>query len=303
MKAVLDTKPESAYDDEIASRYHFPPRYLGIMSDCVGDWVVFRRPRAAGEGIAYFATGRVTAIVPDHKNVGYNYAMIEDFLKFDKPVAWRADGRYAESALRAMADISQVGLYLRGRSCRELQENDFALIASAGLSDTLDPANAIQLGLDAANVDAATWGILHDPSWPVERRIVAMLINRKIRDANFRHAICRAYSKRCAVTGIRIINGGGRAEVQAAHIVPVDKGGPDTVQNGIALCSTAHWLFDRHLISIDEEYRLLVSRNKIPAELKGLFQPQCERVLLPDDSRLWPSQHYLADHRQQFGSL
>lgn len=44
MKAVLDTKSECAYGNEIASRYHFPPRYMAIMSKSVDDWVVFRRP-------------------------------------------------------------------------------------------------------------------------------------------------------------------------------------------------------------------------------------------------------------------
>ena len=73
-----------------------------------------------------------------------------------------------------------------------------------------------------------------------ERRIAEMLVNRKIRDARFRGAICEAYDNRCAVTGLRIINGGGRAEVQAAHIWPVKDGGPDVVQNGIALSATAH---------------------------------------------------------------
>lgn len=105
MKAVLDTKPESAYDDEIASRYHFPPRYLGLMSRCVGDWVVFRRPRAGGGGIAYSAVGRIAGISPDPTTPGYHYAAIADFLMFDRPVPWREGGRYAEAALRQITNV------------------------------------------------------------------------------------------------------------------------------------------------------------------------------------------------------
>jgi putative restriction endonuclease len=41
-----------------------------------------------------------------------------------------------------------------------------------------------------------------------------------------------AYCFRCAVTGLEIRNGGGRPEVQAAHIRAVEDGGPDGVQNG-----------------------------------------------------------------------
>lgn len=301
MKAVLDTKPDSAYDDEIASRYHFPPRYLAVLSSCIGDWVVFRRPRAGGEGIAYFAVGRVAGIEPDRSIAGYHYAAITDFLPFDRPVGWRVDGRYAEAALREIQNIPQVGLYLRGKSVRHLEESDFVAIVNAGLADTLDPKNARAFGLDISEVDPETWDILHAPQGVDERRTVAMLVNRKIRDANFRRAVCSAYRNRCAVTGTQIVNGGGRAEVQAAHILPVALGGPDIVQNGLALSATAHWLFDRHLISIGEDFRLLISDNKIPSELKTLFAPQLDRILLPTDRRAWPSQNYLAAHRERFG--
>ncbi len=57
-----------------------------------------------------------------------------------------------------------------------------------------------------------------------------------------------------AISGLRIINGGGRAEAQAAHTRPVQANGPDSLWNGVALCSTFHWMFDRGLILIDEDY-------------------------------------------------
>ena len=62
---------------------------------------------------------------------------------------------------------------------------------------------------------------------------------------------------------------GRRAVAQPAHIVPVGDGGPDVVQNGIARSATMHWLFDRHLMSIGEHWRLLVSRNKAPGSYAG----------------------------------
>lgn len=185
---------------------------------------------------------------------------------------------------------------------RPLEDADFVALVNAGLSNTLDPANAMMLGLDPADrydfSDLPAEGIEG-----FERRTVAMLVNRKIRDASFRGVVCRAYDSRCAVTGMKIVNGGGRAEVQAAHILSVADGGPDIVQNGIALSATVHWLFDRHLISVGEDYRLLVSHNKVPSELKTLFAPQADRVLLPADPRSWPSQRFLAAHRERFGGV
>ncbi len=75
----------------------------------------------------------------------------------------------------------------------------------------------------------------------------------------FSTGIKRAYDNTCAISGLLIINGGGRAEAQAAHIRPVHANGPDSLQNGVALSSTFHWMFDRGLISIDDDYSLGVT--------------------------------------------
>lgn len=82
-----------------------------------------------------------------------------------------------------------------------------------------------------------------------KRQIAQMLVNRPPGDWAFRRFEVTAYKETCAVTGLRMVNGGGKAEVQAAHIRAVKNGGPDVVQNGIALSATCHWLFGRHLIS------------------------------------------------------
>ncbi len=72
------------------------------------------------------------------------------------------------------------------------------------------------------------------------------------------------------------------------------------MQNGLALSGTVHWLFDRHLISLTDDYRLLVSHNKIPAELRDLFAKQMDRIHLPKDEKLWPHPAYVARHREAF---
>ena len=93
VKAVFDTKPGSGYDDEAAVRYHFPNRYLSVVKSCVGDWVVFRRPRAEGGNLAYFAVARVLRIDPDPVRTDHSYARLEQYLTFDGPVPWIANGR------------------------------------------------------------------------------------------------------------------------------------------------------------------------------------------------------------------
>lgn len=302
MKGVFEISGASRYDDLIAERYHFPRGYLRTAQACVGDWIVYRETGSAGGRMAYVAVGRIRGIQDDPANPRLFYARIDDFLEFDRPVPYRdQDGRFLERMLRELQSPAVVGLALRGRSVRALDEADFAVIVDRGLFDTLSPAAAVRLELDSRHLDAPTAALLAAP--PGERRVAQLLVSRKVRDAAFRGHVLDAYDNRCAVTGLRMVNGGGKAEAQAAHIWGVAEGGPDVVQNGIALSATAHWLFDRHLISLDEECRLLVSHNKVPSELIRLFPAPGERVHLPADPRLHPHLDYVARHRARFAGL
>ena len=301
MKAVFDTKPNSGYDDAF-HQYHFPTRsnYMAAALAAQGDWVVLREPQRNGGRRAYVAVAKVLDVRPDPLRSDHAYAMLDDYLPFDAPVPFVGHDGYWETPLRAIEDASRVGAGVQGRAMRPLDDADFAAIVLAGLSQTLEPANARRLGPPEGFGDGEVPFTFDAPPVEQARRIEAMLVNRKIRDANFRRQVCEAYDDRCAVTGLRIINGGGRSEVQAAHIWPVGDGGPDVVQNGIALSGTIHWLFDRHLISLTDDYRLLVSHNKVPSELRGLFANQMDRIHLPTVPRLRPHPAYVARHRHAF---
>jgi putative restriction endonuclease len=299
-KGVFDTTASSRYKDDAAIRYHFPKMYLNRAERLIGDWIVYRVPRADGGSMGYIAAARVQSIVADEEDSGHFYALMSDYTPFDKVVPFAQSGRYAEQILRDLPRRSLVGSTLQGQSIRGLSNEDFATIVRCGLAETLDGENARRLNLDRATLDAETRALLEAPLPEQERRIEQILLNRKVRDANFRRAVCAAYENTCAITGIRIINGGGRAEVQAAHIWPVADGGPDIIQNGIALSGTIHWLFDRHLISIDQHYKLRIAHNKIPSELRGLFANYGEKMRLPRDAKLGPYPAYLAKHLAAF---
>jgi putative restriction endonuclease len=282
MKAVFDTKPNSNYDDEIVWRYHFPTQsnYMAAAEAAVGDWIVYREPQRNGGRRAYVAVARVLRIEPDRTRQNHAYAIMRDYLPFDRPVPFAGEGDrgYWEGPLRGV-EKSRLGASLQNKSMRLLADADFGAIVTAGLSETLAPENATRLGLTGGVEEiSAAFELGTTPGIDQVRRVEEVLVNRKIRDANFRWQVCEAYNDRCAVTGLRIINGGGRAEVQAAHTWGVGDGGPDVVQNGIALSGTIHWLFDRHLISLDPDYRLLVSHNKVPPELRALFEKQMDRI-------------------------
>lgn len=299
MKGVFEVSGSSRYDDFITERYHFPSQYLAAAREIEGDWIVYRETRASGGRMAYIAVARVNRIDPDLGDPSHYYARVEDYLEFDRPVPYRdRSGRFAERFLREIARPGDAGRTLRGASVRLLDQSDFVAIVDAGLSETLAPENRVRLQLDRHHVDAETEQLLR--AQPTDRRVEQILVNRKIRDANFRNHVLDAYENTCAVTGLYIVNGGGRAEAQAAHIWSVADGGPDIVQNGLALSATAHWLFDRHLISLDDQFRLLVSHNKVPAELRSLFPSSSEKIRLPKDPTLRPRKEFVAIHREQF---
>lgn len=302
MAGVFDISGQSKYDDAITERYHFPNKYLAVAQRLIGTWVVFRETRAAQGSMSYIATAFIERIDIDPGDPTHSYARLSNFLEFDRPVPYvSAEGRFMEAFLREMEDRSAAGRMLRGRSIRELHGDDFCEIASAGLTDTLNPDLGIRLGLAGPGLDDATRHILENPI--SERRIEQILLNRKVRDANFRNHVLSAYDDTCAVTGLRIVNGGGKAEAQAAHIWPVADGGPDIVQNGIALSATAHWMFDRHLFTFDDNFCLLVSHNKMPHEYLKLLPGAGEQIRLPKDSALHPRMDFVRKHRERFAGL
>jgi len=70
------------------------------------------------------------------------------------------------------------------------------------------------------------------------------------------------------------------------------------VRNGIALCGTMHWMFDRGLISVDDDLSILVARDRVPDTVARLINPS-GHVRGPErfDSR--PHPNFLAYHRRE----
>lgn len=252
---VFVHRSDSIYDDSPAERYQFPRQYLGRAEACVGDWIVYYEPRKVSETRGYFAIAKVANIIPDPKAEGMYIALIEPgtYLEFPMPVPFRLGSDLIEQGL----------LNAQGRlsgwaqaAVRPLSPTDFTRITSIGLADN-EPLLP-RLG------EATAPGFVDEPTPFVPEQVrerVQYLSSRILRDRVFRRIVLRAYDERCAISGLKLINGGGRAEVAAAHIRPVEKNGPDIVNNGLALCGTAHWMFDRGLISLDDELRILVSRS------------------------------------------
>lgn len=82
----------------------------------------------------------------------------------------------------------------------------------------------------------------------------ARLVVPRLGQDAFKAVIAENYHNRCAITGDKV-----RPVLQAAHILPVAKGGVHRADNGILLRSDIHTLFDQGYLGIDPNLRLLVS--------------------------------------------
>lgn len=294
-KAVFTTKVDPTYDDLPEERYHFPRTYLRQAQAAVGDWIVYYEPRrtsgelsSRGGRQAYFAAARVTAVEPDPKRPDHFYAFVADYLEFDSPVSFREGDFFYESGLRREDGATSKGAF--GRALRTLPDREYDLILKAGFAPVLASEGAQQ------GEPGVEGGLAEEPA-AFERPLVERLTVRPFRDAAFATAVKSAYGNTCAFTGLQIINGGGRPEVQAAHIRPVADAGPDSVRNGLALSGTVHWMFDRGLLSLDDEYTVLMARDRIPPPIHGLINPD-GKLRLPGRPEVRPHPQFLRYHRE-----
>jgi putative restriction endonuclease len=120
----------------------------------------------------------------------------------------------------------------------------------------------------------------------------------RTRDPMFREKILRAYEYNCAVCGFNIRLGNTLVAVEAAHIKWHQAGGPDQEENGIALCSLHHKLFDRGVFTLNESREILVSEaahgNKGFDE--WLMKYHGKRVRLPISPDYQPSEIFINWH-------
>ncbi len=81
------------------------------------------------------------------------------------------------------------------------------------------------------------------------------------RDPHFRHRILIAYEYSCAVCGFNVQLGNQSVALEAAHIQWHQAGGPDREENGLALCSLHHKLFDRGVFMVASNSKLYVAES------------------------------------------
>ena len=127
------------------------------------------------------------------------------------------------------------------------------------------------------------------------RRGTPMMISPRLGQGAFRVLVTDAYHRRCAMTGERVL-----PALEAAHIKPFTKDGPNMVSNGLLLRSDIHRLFDRGYMTITKEYRVDISKN-IREEFhngREYYAFKGRQLVLPESIGDKPSSDFIEWHNR-----
>lgn len=123
-----------------------------------------------------------------------------------------------------------------------------------------------------------------------------------LRSFVFRKAILDIYDKQCSVTGLKVEDANNNSLVDACHIVPFAETYNDSIRNGLALSPTFHRAFDRGLIAISDNYKVIVHpRLKDFKPDSGIRQYENREIYLPANENFYPSLANVREHRKKFG--
>ena len=129
---------------------------------------------------------------------------------------------------------------------------------------------------------------------------------KKGRSARFAVQVVSRYKFTCALTGLCCVTADGAAIVDAAHIEPFAAAQNDDIENGLALCKNAHWMFDEGLWSVGKDGRVLLAKQRFTENgPEGLrLQPYAGRLLqFSTGVMLRPRAEYFARHREVHGLI
>ncbi len=121
-----------------------------------------------------------------------------------------------------------------------------------------------------------------------------------VRGGVFKKVVPRVYNYTCCISGMKIVATRDVQMIDACHIVPFSESHDDTIRNGLSLSPNFHRAFDRFLITIDRDFRVVVSPHFSEAGGHSLRAFEGKQIYLPDEVRYRPSGENLGWHYERF---
>ncbi|KAA3440887.1 restriction endonuclease [Rufibacter hautae] len=122
-----------------------------------------------------------------------------------------------------------------------------------------------------------------------------------VRGGLFKKLVPQVYNFTCCITGMRLSSLHGFSMIDACHIVPFSRSNDDRVTNGLALCPNLHRAFDRGLITVDTQLKVVVSPTIAEDEENAyaLRKLEGKRLNLPFGAIHYPAPENLTWHREK----
>ena len=89
-----------------------------------------------------------------------------------------------------------------------------------------------------------------------ERYGMEQIVKPRLGQGAFRVLVTDAYNRKCSVTGEKTL-----PVLDAAHIKSFSNNGPNSANNGLLLRTDIHKLFDKGYITVNDEYKVEVSKR------------------------------------------
>lgn len=166
----------------------------------------------------------------------------------------------------------------------------------------IDPAE-LSKRLDTQDVESVESLVDDDVDFSTEEgKEVLRQTKRRVNQDRFRKMILADYQVQCCVTGLNIPQ-----VLRASHIVgwADDEENRMNPTNGLCLSATYDAAFDRHLVSFDEDYRMIFSPDLREYYTNDAFKIQFlsfEGKPISKPNRFCPNQTFLEKHREKMSS-
>jgi putative restriction endonuclease len=142
--------------------------------------------------------------------------------------------------------------------------------------------------------------ILNDPEPRYKHVSILTEEDVFVRNGLFKQYVPKIYNDQCSFTGMRLTSIYNYNFIDACHIIPFSHSHNDNVTNGIALCPNLHRAFDRGLVGITNDYRIIVSPNIIEDNTHpySISQLAGKSIILPKNEIHYPKVDGLIWHRE-----
>jgi putative restriction endonuclease len=152
-------------------------------------------------------------------------------------------------------------------------------------------------------LDACFERAVESPSFPeweeafeAQRSGKPQIIQPRLGQASFRHAVFEAYENACAVTTEHSL-----PALEAAHIKPWSSGGGHEVRNGLPLRRDLHHLFDLGFVTVRPDHTFAVSPQLHDTYANGrtYYALAGRQIQLPADPADRPAPEFLEWHSEE----